>query len=164
MNNTTTSTAITAMDSTLNQPTAVNWWPEFLQTGNYLCNLSPSSVTGMTPYEGWYGDKPNLSHFRIIGCIALAKKKEADRRKFIDTKAIRCKLLGHTTYRLLTEEGRILRSNNGNRPEQANTQDPSNDASVIDHKALTDVRKERPMHNLKHQTNRGSTYRQYDSI
>ncbi len=144
------------------------WWPEILKTVNYLCNLSPSSATEKTPYEGWYGDEPNLSHLRIIGCTAMAKKKEASRRKLIDTKAICYKLLGydeHTIYWLLTSDGRIIRSNNvifhetptwqishGIRPEQANVQDPSNNASVIGQQALTDVRKDRPMHNVEPQT------------
>ena len=87
------------------------WWPEILKTVNYLCNLSPSSVTGKTSYEGWYGNKPNLSYLCIIGCTGLAKKKEAGKRKLIDTKTICCKLLGynrHTIYRLLIKDGQIL--------------------------------------------------------
>lgn len=44
------------------------WWPEILLTVNYLRNLSPSSVIGKTPYEAWYGEKPDLSHLCIIGC------------------------------------------------------------------------------------------------
>lgn len=78
---------------------------------DYLCNLSPILVIGKTPYERWYGNKPNLSHFCIIGCTGLAKKKEVGRRKLIDIKAICCKLLGyngHTIYRLLIEDGQIL--------------------------------------------------------
>ncbi len=87
------------------------WWPEILKTVNYLCNLSPCSVTCKTPYEEWYGDKPNLSHLRIIGCTAMAKKKKVGRRKLIDTKAICCKVLGydgHTIYRILTSDGQII--------------------------------------------------------
>ncbi len=105
----------------------------------------------------------------------MAKKKEAGRRKLINTKVICCKLLSynrHTIYRLLTSDGQIIRSNNvtfhetptwqichGIRPEQANVQDPSNDASVIYQQALTDVRKDRPMHNVELQTDGGSANR-----
>lgn len=64
------------------------WWPETLKTVNCLRNQSPSPVTGKTPYEEWYGNKPNLSHLRIIGCTAIAKKKEAGKRKLIYTKAV----------------------------------------------------------------------------
>lgn len=59
------------------------WWPEILNTVNYLCNLSPSLVIGKPPYKKWYSDKPNLSQLCIIGCNAMAKKKQADVSKLI---------------------------------------------------------------------------------
>lgn len=64
----------------------------------------------------------------------------------------------------MTENRQILLSNNvisykspiwqisyGNRSEQANIQDPSNNTSVIDYKVLMDERKKRPIHNMKYQ-------------
>ncbi len=91
------------------------WWPEILLTVNYLRNLSPSSVIRKTPYKGWYGKKPDLSHLRIIGCTAYTKKIESKRRKLADEKAFPCKLLGYDgdrIYRLLTYDKRIIRSIN----------------------------------------------------
>ncbi len=91
------------------------WWPEILLTVNYLRNLSSSSVIRKTPYEAWYGEKPDLSHLRIIGCTAYTKKVESKRRKLADEKAFPCKLLGYNDdriYRLLTYDNRIIRSTN----------------------------------------------------
>ncbi len=91
------------------------WWPEILLTVNYLRNLSPSSVIGKTPYEAWYGEKPDLFHLRIIGCTAYTKKVESEQRKLADKKAFPCKLLrydGDRIYRLLTHDNGILRSTN----------------------------------------------------
>ena len=76
------------------------WWPEILLTVNYLRNLSPSSVIGKTLYEAWYGEKPDLSHIRIIGYTAYAKKIESKRRKLADKKASPCKLLGYDGNRI----------------------------------------------------------------
>lgn len=85
------------------------WWPEILLTVNYLRNLSPSSVIGKTSYEAWYGEKPDLSHIRTIGCTEYTKRIESKRRKLADEKAFPCKLLGYDgdrIYRLLTRRAR----------------------------------------------------------
>lgn len=54
------------------------WWPEILLTVNYLRNLSPSSVIGKTPYEAWYGEKPDISRIRTIGCTAYTMRRSED--------------------------------------------------------------------------------------
>ncbi len=91
------------------------WWPEILLTVNHVRNLSPSSIIGKTPYEVWYGEKPDLSHLCIISCTAYTKKVESKRRKLADEKTFSCKLLGYDgdrIYRLLTHNNRIIRSTN----------------------------------------------------
>lgn len=151
------------------------WWLKILKIVNYLCNLSLSLVTEKTPYEGWYSIKPNLSHLCIIRYTAMAKKKEAGRRKQINTKAVCCKLLGydgHTVYRLLISDRQIIWNNNitfhktstwqishSIRLEQTNAQDLSNNAIIIDQQALIDVRKDWPMRNIEPQTNGGNADR-----
>ena len=42
-----------------------------------------------TPYERWYGRKPDVSHFRVFGCIAYAHVPDCERRK-LDTSQRRC--------------------------------------------------------------------------
>lgn len=41
---------------------------------SHIINRLPSSVLNFqTPYERYYGKKPDLSHFRFIGCLCFAK-------------------------------------------------------------------------------------------
>jgi len=40
-----------------------------------------SSLEGITPYEAWYDNKPNIKHFRVFGCIAYAHIHDENRRK-----------------------------------------------------------------------------------
>jgi hypothetical protein len=46
-------------------------WGEAVATAAYLINRRPSAKqSGMTPYEAWFGRKPNISHLRIWGSKA----------------------------------------------------------------------------------------------
>jgi len=43
------------------------FWPEALSTAVYLQNLSlTKAVKGMTPFEAWTGEKPNIKHLKIF--------------------------------------------------------------------------------------------------
>ena len=47
-----------------------NFWAEALSTAVYLRNRSPTkAVKEMTPFEAWVGEKPNIEHLRIFGCV-----------------------------------------------------------------------------------------------
>jgi hypothetical protein len=57
-------------------------WMEIAATVVYLKNRSPTtSLEGKTPYEAWFGRKPNLSHLRIVGTIAYIHIPKERRRK-----------------------------------------------------------------------------------
>ncbi|OQD61512.1 hypothetical protein PENPOL_c016G05407 [Penicillium polonicum] len=43
------------------------FWPEIARTAAFLSNRSPTSKLNMTPYQAWYGDKPDLSRLSVIG-------------------------------------------------------------------------------------------------
>ena len=80
------------------------FWAEALSTAVYLRNRSPTkSVNGMTPFEVWVGEKPNVEHLRTFGCAAYAHIPK-DERKKLDMKTRKCVLLGYGTetkgYRL----------------------------------------------------------------
>jgi len=80
------------------------FWAEALSTCAYLRNCSPTkSLSRITPYEAWYGAKPNVNSLRIFGCSAYAHVPKAERNK-LDPKARKCVLLGYGTaqkgYRL----------------------------------------------------------------
>ena len=40
------------------------------------------SMKGMTPYEAWFGEKPNVSNFRIFGTKAWARIPSEKRKAF----------------------------------------------------------------------------------
>ena len=93
------------------------FWAESLSTAVYLRNRSPTkTVVGMTPFEAWYGYKPDVSHLRVFGCTVYTHIEKDERSKF-DSKAKRCFLLGYGTetkgYRLYdVEKKRVIHSRN----------------------------------------------------
>uniref|UniRef100_A0A1X7U0V5 Integrase catalytic domain-containing protein n=1 Tax=Amphimedon queenslandica TaxID=400682 RepID=A0A1X7U0V5_AMPQE len=50
------------------------YWAEAVSTAAYLKNKVPtrSVAEKKTPYEKWYGRKPNVSHLRVFSCMAYA--------------------------------------------------------------------------------------------
>ena len=47
------------------------YWAEAVNTAVYLKNRCPTkAVQGRTPYEAWYGKKPNVEHLKVFGCTA----------------------------------------------------------------------------------------------
>ena len=57
-----------------------------------------------TPYERWYGRKPNVSHLRMFGCVAYAHVPDSERQK-LDKKVVKLRFVGYAImskgYRLL---------------------------------------------------------------
>ena len=66
------------------------FWAEAISTTVYLLNRSPTkAVNGKTPYEAWYGRKPNVSHLKIFGSIAYAHVP-CEKRHKLDDKSLKC--------------------------------------------------------------------------
>ena len=59
------------------------FWAEAVATAAYLRNRVTTSANEeqCTPFEKWYGHKPNLSHLRVFGCAAYSLILNAERRK-----------------------------------------------------------------------------------
>ena len=75
------------------------FWAEALSTAAYLINRSPTkTLDGKTPFQAWYGKKPNVNHLRVFGCSAYVHVPK-DKRKKLDPKAEKCTLLGYGTSR-----------------------------------------------------------------
>ena len=75
------------------------FWAEALSMAAYLTNRSPTkSLDGMTPFEAWYGKKPNVNHLRVFGCAAYLHVPKDDRKK-LDPKAKKCIFLGYGATR-----------------------------------------------------------------
>src|SRR6266487_4981717 len=90
----------------------ISLWSELLESAAYLRNRSPTKhLKGKTPYEALYGEKPDLSNLRIIGCQAWALIPREKRSKF-DLRSSDCRLLGYaasTQYILYeVDSGRVI--------------------------------------------------------
>ncbi|CDM26217.1 Probable transposable element [Penicillium roqueforti FM164] len=87
------------------------FWPEIARTAAFLSNRSPSSKLNMTPYQAWYGDRPDLSRLRVIGSKGEYLIPPKQRKKLTDPRTRPCILLGYegnTYYRILLGDGRIV--------------------------------------------------------
>ena len=84
------------------------FWAEAVATASYLRNRSATTALedGKTPFEKWYGRKPNLKHLRVFGCAAYAHIPDCNRRK-LDGKAEKLRFVGYSKnpkgYRLHDE-------------------------------------------------------------
>ena len=70
-------------------------WAEAVSTAAYLRNRCPTSTFhGETPYERWFGEKPNVDHLRIFGCPVYVHTPDQKRRK-LDAKASKGTFVGY---------------------------------------------------------------------
>lgn len=75
-----------------------HFWAEALHTACYLKNRSASRViNGMTPFESFWGFKPNIQHLREFGCRAIALNKGWPRKK-LDARGRECQLIGYSSH------------------------------------------------------------------
>ena len=79
-------------------------WGEAVLATCYLSNQLPSRVLdGKTPFEAWFGYKPEVSHLRRWGCVAYAHIPDQLRKK-LDVKGQRGIFVGYDnpngTYRI----------------------------------------------------------------
>ena len=48
-----------------------NFWDEAIKYESYIQNYVPhKNLDGMTPFESWNGNNPDVTHFRIFGSKA----------------------------------------------------------------------------------------------
>jgi hypothetical protein len=46
-----------------------NFWGDAVQTSVYLYNrFQHNAINFTTPYNCWFGKKPNMGHIRVFGC------------------------------------------------------------------------------------------------
>jgi transposase InsO family protein len=86
-------------------------WAEMMNTSAYILNRTGvSGVAGKSPHEVWYGTKPRISHFRVIGTVGFAHIPKQLRNK-LESKAMKCILVGYnddTNYRLYVPSQRKI--------------------------------------------------------
>lgn len=82
------------------------FWAEAVATAAYVRNrtTTTSNQDQLTPFEKWYGRKPNIAHLKVFGCAAYSHVPSAERRK-LDKKAHRMCFIGYSKnpkgYRLI---------------------------------------------------------------
>ena len=85
------------------------FWADSVSTACYVRNRLPVSPLNISPYEKWYGKKPNVKYFRVFGCTAYALKPENERQK-MNAKSEKMKFIGYPYgakgYRLYDEKRR----------------------------------------------------------
>jgi len=81
----------------LNKKNLPNYfWVEAVTTAVYIMNQTPiAAVHGMTSKEKFTCKKPNVSHFRMFGCIAYVHVPDEKRSK-LDPKAEKCIFIGYS--------------------------------------------------------------------
>jgi hypothetical protein len=87
------------------------FWAEAVCNTAYIRNRVITTATAATPYERWYGTKPDVSNLRVFGCSAYAHVPDALRQKF-DQKAVKMRFVGYSLtqkgYRLYDENRRRI--------------------------------------------------------
>lgn len=87
-------------------------WGEAIACTVYSLNRVCNSTSPLTPYENWYGKKPDISHFRIFGSTAFIHVPKAERRK-LESKSFKCYFVGYSltqkAYRFWDPVGRKIK-------------------------------------------------------
>lgn len=89
----------------------LSMWPECILTVAYLINRLPSSVlSGKSPFELVYGQKPKLSHLRCFGCLCFSSiLNNSDK---FSSKSEKCVLIGFSTtkkaYKVYNLESKLI--------------------------------------------------------
>lgn len=74
------------------------YWAEAINAANYIENrLGVKHNDNVTPYERWYGRKPNLNYFRTFGCKAYVYCNDP-RRKKLDRKSQQLIFVGYEEH------------------------------------------------------------------
>jgi len=81
----------------LNEKNLPNYlWAEAVAIAVYIMNRTPTAaVHGMTPENKFTGKKPDVSHFRVFGCIAYMHVPEEKRSK-LNPKVDKCIFIGYS--------------------------------------------------------------------
>ena len=73
----------------------LKFWAEALNTAVYLRNRSPTTaLDGITPYECFHGEKPDVSNLRVFGCKAFVHVPKEKRSK-LEGKSVNCIFVGY---------------------------------------------------------------------
>jgi hypothetical protein len=61
------------------------FWAKVVATAVYVLNRSPTKgMTGMTPFEAWYGKKPAVHHLCTFDCVVYVRNSSPNLKKLDD--------------------------------------------------------------------------------
>ena len=88
------------------------FWAEAVNTAVYIRNRCPTvALDGTTPYEHWFGRKPDVSNFRVFGCCTHVHIPDQKRGK-LDKKSKKCIFVGYLDgskgYKLYDIERKVM--------------------------------------------------------
>ena len=81
----------------LNSGATSYWWGEILFTVCYVLNRVPNSKTYTSSTERWLNRKPNVSYFRVWGCLAYVRIPDPKRSK-LASRAYECVFIGYAIH------------------------------------------------------------------
>ena len=65
----------------------LKFWEEAVNAAVYLHNWSPTStLKDKTPFESWFGKKPNVSNLKVFGSVCFVHTPDHSRKK-LDSKS-----------------------------------------------------------------------------
>jgi hypothetical protein len=84
-------------------------WAKAMVTANYIRNRLPSRVHRKTPWEKFFGEKPDVNHMRVFGARAYMHIPKENRKKMqsVSEKGV------FVGYELDCKAYRVLRERNG---------------------------------------------------
>ena len=70
------------------------YWVRAMATANYTSNRITNEKTEKSPFELFFGKKPDLRNFRVFGCTVFMQKRKQQRSK-LEPRGVKCKFLGY---------------------------------------------------------------------
>ena len=73
-------------------------WVEYINCAAYIQNISLHKLVDVkTPYEAWFGQKPNISNFNVFGSRAWARIS-SENRKALNHQRKECMIVVYDEY------------------------------------------------------------------
>ena len=127
-----------------------SFWAEAISTASYIRNRTQtSSLKDTTPYEMWYGRKPDLGNMKVFGCEAHILLDDSQRGK-LDPKTKKMMFVGyslsHKGYRLYDPDRKKVYVRRdvfneeafGNKPSQVLREETTSDDNNAEERVFTE--------------------------
>jgi len=73
----------------------LHYWGEAFMYAAHIWRMTlTSGLKGITPFEAWTGQKPDISYLRIFGLLGWAWVPKEVRKEKLESRAVKVKMLG----------------------------------------------------------------------